>query len=73
MYLDTHVTFEKRPYVGLDEDDIYTISTYLDKGDSYGTIPGTTSVLAAPKNRKDSVLVHDPTTFTGGTSGTTRS
>jgi prepilin-type N-terminal cleavage/methylation domain-containing protein len=68
MYLDTHVTFEKRPYCSLEEDNIYTYSVIANKGESCGTIPvyspsfGTSGII---KSRKDSVLLHDPTTWGG--------
>jgi hypothetical protein len=59
MYLDTHVTFEKRAYCGLQDDNIYTISTFPDTGDPLGIAP-VYSPKPTPANRKDSVLVHDP-------------
>jgi prepilin-type N-terminal cleavage/methylation domain-containing protein len=68
MFLDTHVTFEKRSYCSLEDDNIYTVSTYTDKGDATGKVPfssSATAANAAPANRKDSVLVHDPGTFGG--------
>jgi hypothetical protein len=60
LFLDDHVVFATRPYYGLDDDDVYTVSTLTDKGDSLGVIPKTTAAEAAAKNRRDSVLVHDP-------------
>lgn len=63
LFLDTHVSFQNRPFCGLEDDNIYTISRNVDKGDTLGMIPGTTAPGATPKNRKDSVLVHDPPTW----------
>ncbi len=63
LFLDSHVAFEKRAYCSLEDDNIYTVSTYTDKGDALGTVPSTLSVFptsGAIKSRKDSVLVHDP-------------
>jgi prepilin-type N-terminal cleavage/methylation domain-containing protein len=63
MFLDTHVTFEKRAYCSLEDDNIYTVSAAADKGDALGTAPsyapnfGTSGVI---KSRKDSILLHDP-------------
>ena len=58
LFLDGHVTFEERAYCGLDDDNIYTISTFPDTGDSFGTAPPPCHF--DPSNRSDSVLVHDP-------------
>jgi prepilin-type N-terminal cleavage/methylation domain-containing protein len=58
MFLDGHVSFEKRAFCGVEEDNIYTISRYKDKSDSLGTIP--TQMSCTPNGRKDSVLLHDP-------------
>jgi prepilin-type N-terminal cleavage/methylation domain-containing protein len=65
LFLDSHVGFEKRAYCSLEDDNIFTVSTIATKGDAKGTLPDTS---ATPRNRKDSLLVHDPDTF-----GTTRS
>jgi hypothetical protein len=62
MFLDTHVTFEKRVYCGLEDDNIYTRSIYPDKSDSLG-VPPVFSTSVPPANKKDSVLVHDPPTW----------
>jgi prepilin-type N-terminal cleavage/methylation domain-containing protein len=71
MFLDGHVSFEKRAFCSLEDDNIYTISAYTDKGDTKGTIPMYSSSGLSPKGRKDSLLLHDPTTI-GGTSRSTR-
>jgi hypothetical protein len=60
LFLDSHVNFEKRPYCGLYDDNIYTVSTVPDKGDPLGIAPKPTVAGATPRNRRDSVLVHDP-------------
>jgi hypothetical protein len=59
MFLDTHVTFEKRAYCGWEDDNIYTISTDPNAGDPLGIAPAY-SPKPSPANRKDSVLAHDP-------------
>jgi prepilin-type N-terminal cleavage/methylation domain-containing protein/prepilin-type processing-associated H-X9-DG protein len=61
LFLDGHVYFEKRAFCSLEDDNIYTISdSPAGKGSSLGVqpVPGGRGV-AAPKNRKDSVLLHD--------------
>ncbi len=63
MYLDTHVTFEKRAYCSLEDDNIYTLSQYTDRGEVKGQVPvpPTVNILS----RKDSILVHDPASGIG--------
>jgi prepilin-type N-terminal cleavage/methylation domain-containing protein len=63
MFLDTHVTFEKRAYCSVEDDNIYLLSRNPQTGDAYGTIPPVPGVTIT--NRKDSVLVHDPDKFDG--------
>ncbi len=69
MFLDTHVTFEKRAYCSLEDDNIYTLArtTFMDKGDDLGMIQGYAATVT-PRSRKDSLLLHDPpaSAFTGG-------
>lgn len=55
LFLDTHVEFEKRPYCGLDDDNIYTSWSGQDK--IRGVPPKLGSV---PADAKDSLLVNDP-------------
>ena len=70
LFLDTHVTFETRAYCGLQDDNIYTISTFPDQADEVGAMPvysptfGTSGTI---KSRRDSVLLHDPPTWPTGT------
>ena len=61
LFLDSHVSFEKRAFCSLEDDNIYTISnSTAGKGSSLGVQPAPDGrVVAAPKNRKDSVLLHD--------------
>ena len=66
MFLDTHVSFEKRAYCSIEDDNIYLVSTDLTKGSPIGNVPVPPSVQ--PANRKDSVLVHDPDQFSSSTS-----
>jgi prepilin-type N-terminal cleavage/methylation domain-containing protein len=63
LFLDSHVDFEKRAYVSLEEDNIYTRSTLANRGDARGEMPVPSPTLT-PYNRKDSLLVHDPDSMT---------
>ena len=54
LFLDFHVNFEKRPFCGVNEDNIWT---FWDGGDvRIGTPP---TFGSAPQDRTDSLLVHD--------------
>ncbi len=55
LFIDSHVAFEKRPFCGVNDDNIYT---YWDGEDiQRGAVP----VLGSqPTDRLDSLLVHDP-------------
>ena len=54
LFLDSHVSFEKTPYCGINDDNIYT---YWDGGDiRRGAVPVLTS---EPQSRTDSMVVHD--------------
>ncbi|MHC4322835.1 MAG: Hint domain-containing protein, partial [Planctomycetota bacterium] len=65
LFLDIHVGQEKRPYCGINDDNIYT---YWDGGDiRTGGIP---TIGTPPAERLDSLLVHDGGTGTGGGGGT---
>ncbi|MEN6574769.1 MAG: hypothetical protein ABFD90_00390 [Phycisphaerales bacterium] len=55
MFLDTHVEFKKRPFCGLDDDNIYTSWNGDDK--ARGVPPKLGSV---PADAGDSLLVNDP-------------
>jgi hypothetical protein len=64
LFLDGRVSFENRAYCGLEDDNIYTVSWIVDKGDALGRVPVQSTIWgASPVNRKDSVLVHDPPAF----------
>jgi len=69
LFLDSHVEFAKRAFCSLEDDNIFTRSTVTTKGDAYGEMP-VYSASYTPKNRKDSLLVHDPDKF--ATSSRTR-
>jgi prepilin-type N-terminal cleavage/methylation domain-containing protein len=72
MFLDTHVSFEKRAYCSVEDDNIYLVSDKALTGSPFGAVPvfPMTNVI---QNRKDTVLVHDPDNMsTGGTSTATR-
>jgi prepilin-type N-terminal cleavage/methylation domain-containing protein len=72
MFLDTHVDFEKRAYCSIEDDNIYMISnSTTGTGSAKGPIP--TMSQYQPLNRKDSVLLHDPSTGFGATGTATRS
>lgn len=75
MFLDTHVTFEKRAYCSLEDDNIYTVARTADKGDDLGVAPTYISAAGGtqPRSRKDSLLLHDPTGLLGGSGGATAS
>lgn len=55
LFLDCHVDFQKRPYCGLDEDNIYT---YWDGQDKIRGVPP--KLGSAPADPLDSLLVNDP-------------
>ncbi len=55
LFMDSHVSFEKRPFCGVDEDNVYT---YHDGDDARRGAP---PVLGSqPQSRRDSMLVHEP-------------
>jgi len=71
LFLDSHVDFAKRAYCSVEDDNIYTVSRdTTGKGDIFGTGITPTGTACIPANRKDSVLVHDPDTLGGGSTGT---
>jgi prepilin-type N-terminal cleavage/methylation domain-containing protein len=59
LFLDSHVEFAKRSFCSVEDDNIYTISTVTGRGDLRGKMPPVGST-AAPGNRQDNLLVHDP-------------
>ncbi len=61
LFLDSHVGFEKNPYCGINDDNIYT---FWDGGDiRRGAQPVFGST---PQDRTDCLLVHDDPTLGGG-------
>jgi len=57
LFMDSHVDFEKRPYCGIEDDNIYT---WLPPSIGYpqlGEVP--VPFTSQPGHRKDSLLVHD--------------
>jgi hypothetical protein len=54
LFVDTHVGFEKRPFCGVNDDNIYT---YWDGGDIRIGAPPV--IGSEPKGSFDSLLVHD--------------
>jgi len=68
MFLDTHVNFEKRAYCSVEDDNIYLVSQDALKGSPVGNVPqpGAVTILS----RKDSVLVHDPSSFASSSTPT---
>ena len=57
FFLDGHMRFEKRSFCGINDDNIYTM---WDGGDiRSGTIGGLPTVLSAPQNKLDSLLLQD--------------
>ena len=64
LFLDVHVGQEKRPFCGINDDNIYT---YWDGGDiRIGAAP---TIGSAPQDRLDSLLVTDGQGGSGGTTG----
>ena len=61
LFLDTHVSFEKRSYCGIEDDNIYLISPDARGGTPLGLVPAPGPITLL--NSKDSVLVHDPDRF----------
>jgi len=56
LFMDSHVAFEKRPFCGVNNDNIYTS---WDGGDiRIGALP--MIGIGGPEDRLDSLLVHDP-------------
>jgi prepilin-type N-terminal cleavage/methylation domain-containing protein len=67
LFLDVHVGQEKRPFCGINDDNIYT---YWDGGDiRIGAAPQIG--VSTPQDRLDSLLVHDGAGTSGGTTGGT--
>ncbi|UCG56852.1 MAG: type II secretion system protein [Phycisphaerales bacterium] len=57
LFLDSHVTFEKRAFCGIEDDNVYT---YVMAGATTGSPLGEMPYMGAvPGCRKDSYLVHD--------------
>jgi hypothetical protein len=61
LFLDGRVSFKKRSYCGLDDDNIYLVAAFPHRGTPIGEIPVPPAVV--PSNERDSVLVHDPDTW----------
>jgi hypothetical protein len=61
LFLDGRVSFEKRAYCGVENDNIYLISAFPNRGSPLGVVP--IPGAAVPSNEHDSVLVHDPDTW----------
>jgi hypothetical protein len=68
LFLDSHVSFEKRPYCSIEDDNIYTITDRGQQGSAFGS-----PALSAtePQARKDSILIHDDFKLAGGAGGAT--
>jgi prepilin-type N-terminal cleavage/methylation domain-containing protein len=64
LFLDSHVSFEKRPYCSMEDDNIYTQTDKQPAGSAMGVVPTMTS---QPLARKDSLLIHDDSSYSGGT------
>ena len=79
LFLDSHVAFEKRPYCGVEDDNIYTfqgtgmaatVEMTLEQKIK-GTIPVGGNVTYSPASRKDSVLVENSDSAAGAGGGAT--
>lgn len=64
LFLDGRVAFESRAFCGLDNDNIYTRSIISGEGDPKGETPVPIPALQ-PASERDSLLVHDPDSFSG--------
>jgi prepilin-type N-terminal cleavage/methylation domain-containing protein len=65
LFLDSHVSFEKRSFCGINDDNIYTM---WDGGDIRdGTTGGLPTIGSVPADRLDSLLVNDGAGAGGGT------
>jgi prepilin-type N-terminal cleavage/methylation domain-containing protein len=68
LFLDSHVEFAKRAFCSIEDDNIYTISSAAraqqGRGDPAGLLPNSNN---EPACRKDSLLLHDDPSGTGGT------
>lgn len=58
LFLDSHVSFEKRPYCGVNDDNIYTYWAGDDKSRGAAPIVG-----SEPAGKEDSLLVNDPPVY----------
>ncbi len=57
LFLDGHVTFEKKSFCGINDDNIFT---FWDGGDIRRCVPnGIPTITSEPKDRLDAMLVHD--------------
>jgi prepilin-type N-terminal cleavage/methylation domain-containing protein len=56
LFLDAHVSFEKRAWCGIEEDNIYT---HLPGGMGHYQVGELPTANSEPGHRKDSLLVHD--------------
>jgi hypothetical protein len=54
LFMDSHVAFQKRPYCGVDDDNIYT---FWNGGDIRIGVPPLLG--SQPMDKADSLLVHD--------------
>ncbi len=57
LFVDSHAQFERRPFCGMEDDNIYTISSRTPEADPWGTPP---SFGSQPACHKDTLLVNDP-------------
>jgi prepilin-type N-terminal cleavage/methylation domain-containing protein len=66
LFMDTHVDFASRPYVGIEDDNIYT---YMPPGGigypQKGNQPVAFTTTSIPGKRTDSLLVHDGAPVSG--------
>jgi hypothetical protein len=61
LYIDSHVDFEKRSYVGIDNDNIYTqYNTSSTQDQTMVGVAPSSRVGVDPGNKRDAYLVNDP-------------
>jgi hypothetical protein len=63
LFIDNHVSFEKSPLCGVNNDNIYTSwNSTLDK--QKGLMPELGNIFTnQPRDRTDSILIHDPASY----------
>lgn len=71
MFLDSHVSLEKRSYCGTEQDNIYTVAmpNAVKNTQPYYTGVAFSSITMKPSTRRDSYLVNEGSATSGGSTG----